>query len=227
MFYTGSPPLRVIIVKEGLVWSSVSAFISCQFRYLHILNHETPAYLIKNSLITIPLPKTGGKHNQPTNIGKKNIISCQFRYLHILNHETPAYLIKNSLITIPLPKTGGKHNQPTNIGKKNIISCQFRYLHILNHETPAYLIKNSLITIPLPKKGGKHNQPTNIGKKNINSEDGLVERSRVFLTVADADTLFGSWDRFAESWVTNFHFRAEASPTIFERDDLPRRLRVQ
>ena len=134
MFYTGSPPLRVIIVKEGFVWSSVSAFISCQFRYLHILNHETP----------------------------------------------------------------------------------------------AYLIKNSLITIPLPKKGGKHNQPTNIGNKNKNSEDGLVERSRVFLTVADADTLFGSWDRFAESWVTNFHFRrAEASPTIFERDDLPRRLRVQ
>ena len=61
-------------------------------------------------------------------------------------------------------------------------------------------------------------------------EDGQ-KRSRVFLTVADADTLFGSWQLSQSSVSVGFPGErswlrktqtAEASPTIFERDDLPR-----
>ena len=75
----GSPPLRLILVKEGFVWSSVSGlFISCQFQYLHVcFNHETPAYLnqkIPWTPLNVPKKKGGGvSHifNQPTKKSEK------------------------------------------------------------------------------------------------------------------------------------------------------------
>lgn len=97
----GSPPLRLILVKEGFVWSSVSGlFISCQFQYLH----ETPAYLNQK----IPWTPLGSKK-----------------------------------------KVGVFHTFSTNQQKS---------------ET-----------------------------KKTEKQWKMGSRSRVFLTVADADTLFGSW----------------------------------